>query len=60
MVSTHLPVGGTPPLRLQPPSEGGEVVAEPFYCDPDCQHMFRHFMHTLVHRSNTLTGDMDR
>ena len=48
------------PLRLQPPSQGGEVAAEPFYSDPDCQRMFRHFIHTLMHRTNTLTGIMYR
>lgn len=38
----------------------GEVAAEPFYEDPLCQHMFRAFLHALVHRINSLTGVMYR
>ena len=34
----------------------GQVAAEPFYTDPDCQRMFRAYMAAVVQRVNTLTG----
>lgn len=41
----------------QPPMDGsGQVAAEPFYTDPDCQRMFRAYMAAVVQRVNSLTG----
>lgn len=47
--------------HLQAPAgKEGQVVPDPFYTDPDCQRMFRAFLHALVHRTNSLTGIMYR
>ncbi|PRW56628.1 Mannan endo-1,4-beta-mannosidase 1 [Chlorella sorokiniana] len=41
----------------QPPIDGsGQVAAEPFYTDPDCQRMFKANMAAVVRRVNSLTG----
>ncbi len=34
----------------------GQVAAEPFYTDPDCQRIFRAYMAAVVRRVNSLTG----
>ena len=42
---------------MQPLMDGsGQVAAEPFYTDPDCQRMFRDYMGAVVQRTNSLTG----
>lgn len=43
-----------------PPTAGGEVVAEAFFPDPECQRLFRGAAAALVQRVNTLTGVMYR